>query len=152
MDISLATDVFRLILKGTNFPICSLPPLRNRSPPVTGAYVEMLRTFCHVLSLPIQPASSTYMAIVRQAQLAIYLSRSSFFLPLYPLCCILPVQMSFSPPVVVLLFFSRFALVQEQIDSITTGSGTKIWTGAESIPFSPLPYPEQGTRTMCFCL
>ena len=41
----------------------------------------------------------------------------------------LPVQIFMSPPVVLLSFVSRVALVRCQIDSNMTGSKKKIWTG-----------------------
>ena len=40
---------------------------------------------------------------------------------------IIPVQIFYNPPVVLLSFISRFALVRYQIDSITTGSQKNIW-------------------------
>ena len=43
-----------------------------------------------------------------------------------------PVQIFHSPPVVLLLFFSRIALIQQQIDSFTTGSQANIWMGQET--------------------
>ena len=60
---------------------------------------------------------------------------------------VIPVQIFLSPPVVLPSLISRFALVQQQIDSNTTGSQKKIGRVLQFAYFSYLSEcPRQGSR------
>ena len=57
------------------------------------------------------------------------------------------VQIFLSPPVVLLSFISRYALVQQQIESNTTGLQRKIWSSCSYLAVNLMPYDIRLTNT-----